>query len=346
MKILHAANFSWFSSKRKRADNLARYYAPDRKTTNGLIRNGHTVWDFSYRDVARYLSPLGLGKQLGRQKMNEVLIQSVRAYRPDILMLGHSELVLPATLATLRDDLPDCKIAQWWVDPFSDYSISHLRQKLPYLDTFYATSAPSYYRPLLAADSAAIPPLYYLPNITDSSVETECAYAADKYEYDLLFIGANTPARTALLERVKQNTTLRCGFFGFGGQPVLTGAAFITVFGKGKMGLNLSRATDIPLYSSDRLAQLTGNGCLALTPRTPQMPLLFSEEEVVYYDDEDTLLELLNRYNKEDSIRRKIAEAGWRRAHASYNERRVARFMVEAAMGGEFSEPYEWLNAG
>ena len=58
MRVLHVANFSWFSSTRKRADNVARYYATDRKISNGLIRNGCCVLEFSYRDTARHFAPL------------------------------------------------------------------------------------------------------------------------------------------------------------------------------------------------------------------------------------------------------------------------------------------------
>ena len=111
MKIFHVANFSWFSAKGKRADNLARYYATDRKISNGLIRNGHCVWDFSYRDTARHLSPLAKSKQWGAKSMNDALIMQARAFVPDIILLGHAELITPQTLATLRRHLPDAKIA-------------------------------------------------------------------------------------------------------------------------------------------------------------------------------------------------------------------------------------------
>ncbi|MCH9758970.1 MAG: hypothetical protein K0U19_07715, partial [Proteobacteria bacterium] len=91
MRIFHVANFSWTNSKRKRADNLARYYAPDHRTSNGLIRNGHTVWQFSYRDHARHLAPLKMGKKLGASKMNQLLIEEVRQFQPQLLLLGHAE---------------------------------------------------------------------------------------------------------------------------------------------------------------------------------------------------------------------------------------------------------------
>lgn len=345
MRILHVANFSWISaSRRKRLDDMARYYSTDRKISNGLARLGHNVWDFSYRDIARALAPLGLGKALGRQRMGAALLEQARRYQPDLLLLGHCELVAADTLAAARAALPACKIAQWWVDVFRDSDIPHLRAKLPHLDAFFATTAPAHYRPLVAAASA--PPLHYLPNIVDSSVETQRAFAEAAHDYDLLFAGADDPARAGLLQTLQQVAALRevrAGYFGFGGRRKLAGAEFVATLGRSKMALNLSHASDVPLYSSDRLAQITGNGCLAFTPRTPGMEALFAADEVVYYDDPAALPDLIAGCHRDDAARRRIAEAGWRRAHRSYNEKRIARYLLEA-VAGEFSESYEWQN--
>ena len=118
----------------------------------------------------------------------------------------------------------------------------------------------------------------------------------------------------------------------------------MSALARSKMGLNLSQAT-VPLYSSARLAQIVGNGCLALVPRVPEMTNLFSEEEVAYCDSEAALPDTIVRYQKDDATRKRIAAAGWRRGHASYNERRVAKFITEAVAGEMFSENYEWLYA-
>lgn len=345
LRVMHVCNLSWHLSggKRKHGSHLGRYYSTDRAISNGLVRNGHNVWEFSYRDIARQMAPLHLGKKLGAQRMNDFLLQQVRAYAPDILLLGHCELLLPQTLAAVREALPHCKIGQWWVDPFEAHSLAHLRLKAPYLDAFFATTAPSYVAQKLAVP---MPRHYYLPNVVDASVHSARAFAADAHRYDLLFIGTDAGGRTALLARLQAlSERMRCGFFGFGGRARIGGRELIDVVASSKMGLNLSRATDIPLYSSDRLAQLAGNGVLVLMPRTPQMHLLFSEEEVAYYDSEDDLLEKIERYHKDDKHWREVAAAGWRRAHRCYNERRVAKFITEAVLGEGFSEEYEWLQA-
>lgn len=339
MRVLHIANFSWFSAAGKRADNLARYYASDRKISNGLIRNGHCVWEVSYRDAARYLSPLAKNKGWGSKSMNAALIPLAEEFSAELILLGHCELVTPQTLAALRQKLPAVKIAQWWVDWFPPRALSQLRQKQPHLDAFFSTTAPEYLAPLL--NSAT--PLHYIPNMVDSSVETARAFECDKYQYDVFFAGSKTPARAAVLSAIENMPGVRHGFFGFGKRPFLGGAEFVRALAKSKIGLNLSQATDIPLYSSDRLAQLAGNGVAVLAPATPHMTSLFAEDEVCYFANAQQLPAALRDLLGDERRRLAVARAGWRRSHESYNEKRVTQFMVEAASGRPLAETYEWL---
>ncbi len=186
-------------------------------------------------------------------------------------------------------------------------------------------------------------PSYYLPNIIDSSVETGRSFDNSSYLYDIFFAGETAPERVAVLDTVKQIPNIKRGFFGIDAAPLLAGAALHEAIAAAKMGLNLSRADNIPLYSSARLAQLTGNGCCVLSPRVPQMEILFTENEVCYFDDHKELPSLINDLLKDDNRRRTIARAGWQRAHACYNETRVCQFIIEATLGNSFSENYEWV---
>ena len=137
--------------------------------------------------------------------------------------------------------------------------------------------------------------------------------------------------------------SVRTGLFGFGKRPPLSGSALAKTIATAKIGLNLSRANDIPLYSSARLVQLTGNGCVAVVPHIPHMKTLFNENEVAYFSKAKDLSPLIMELLNDDERRQAIAHAGWQRAHASYNEKRVCKFIVEAVTGKSFSEQYEWL---
>ena len=108
------------------------------------------------------------------------------------------------------------------------------------------------------------------------------------------------------------------------------------------MGLNFSHNNSISLYSSDRLAQLAGNGLLTFCPRVPGMETLFAETELVYFDTHEDLIEKIVYFNTHDDERRQIAEKGWHRAHTCYSSERVTQFMIELLFEVPYSSDYEW----
>ena len=344
MKILHCANFSLFPRARKSVDDRARIYAIDRKLSAGLIRGGHSVFDFSYRDAARFYGVFG--KRGGAKKMNRALIETAAKLHPDLLLLGHCELVFAETLAEIRKCIPQIKIAQWWVDPFWNHQIGHLQEKRPQLDAFFSTTHPAAARRFVDAErGGGSPPFYFMPNICDSSVETERAFDNPNPQYDIFFAGRPDPSREELIDALnKMKDEARIGIFGITRDTLLGGHQFIRAIGESKIGISFNRMNDIEWYASDRIVQLAGNGCLVFTPRIPGFEKLFAKDEVVYFDSLADLPNLLRAYLRDDDRRIQIARAGWMRAHQSYNERRIARFVIESIFGEKYTEDYEWKN--
>ena len=84
---------------------------------------------------------------------------------------------------------------------------------------------------------------------------------------------------------------VNCSFFGCLGERLVFGAEKDAVLARSRMGLNLSRRTDVTLYSSDRIAQLTGNGIVALVQRGAGMEDLYTESEVAFYSTFEELTE-------------------------------------------------------
>ena len=60
LKIVHCANFQLL-----RDGEI--FYTMDNKISNGLVRNGHFVYNFSYRDIAKE-SNIFKSKKLGIKK--------------------------------------------------------------------------------------------------------------------------------------------------------------------------------------------------------------------------------------------------------------------------------------
>jgi hypothetical protein len=335
MRILHVANFN----HRKYGDDL---YATDRKISAGLIRGGHLVYDFSYRDVCRNESVFHTTR-LGTGQVNKKLMITCERIHPHLLLLGHSELVHAATLAEIRKCHPAMKIGLWYVDAlFHREKTAHLFDRLAFIDVVFATTGGKYLQEYATATTSAA----YIPNMVDPAVETGMAFAASTYNHDFIFCGrdGNDPERQNFMATLNREAgkLLRCAFRGCLGNAPLTGYPYLDFLGRSKMALNISRRNDVTFYSSDRLAQLVGNGLLTFCPRVPGMERLFEDNQIIYFDDLNDLLEKIIYFHRHDRACRTVAEGGWQRAHRCYNSERVCRFMLELLFDSPYTSDYEW----
>lgn len=334
MKILHVANFS---------DGKfgASYYCTDRKISNGFIRNGHFVYDFSYRDIARYLNPLSSTK-LGRKAMVTAFLEAVKRVEPQLLLLGHSELLRSCDLLAARRLNPVMKVAMWWVDdPFPVDRIELLRERMGVIDVLFTTVGVAPVNAVIGERSSTI--ISYIPNIIDGSIDTGRAFENSASIHDLIFIGHATPERHLLRQELEKLSTLvNVGVYGGSKKTKVFGVEYLKLLSCSKMGLNYSRYNNVSLYSSDRLAHLVGNGLLTFTPKIPGLDILFADDEVVYFDDFGDLFDQVLSYHENWDVGRVHAERGYIKAHTAFNERRVTKFMLETICGDSYTEEYEW----
>ncbi|MCV6628024.1 MAG: glycosyltransferase [Cellvibrionaceae bacterium] len=326
MKILHICNYNeqkWAS----------RYYATDRKISNGMIRNGHFVYSASYRFLARYLSPFR-SKRGGINKLNKKLITIANELKPDLVLLSHTEIVSPETLQRIRELLPDVKIAMWYVDTLAadtatfSWQRKGVEEKLPFLDGFFVTSGGSVLDPLKELNRNC--KVEFIPNIVDPSIETGRAFAQN-CQYDLCYMASSTPDREALVAEIN-NTFKNINFCvrGIGNTPAASGSEFIELLSRSAIGLNYSQYTNTYLYSSDRMAQICGNGLACLTPRTPGMDKLYNEDEVAYFSDKDSMMNQLEKLIMDENYRTTLAQRGWQRTHNDYNNQRVCQYILDS----------------
>lgn len=338
MKIVHAANFSVFKYG-------ANYYFTDDKISNGLIRNGHYVYNFSCRDVARSENWFKT-KSLGKGKANQRLIETCKNIRPDLLLLGHSENIDYQTLCKIREILPSIKIAMWFVDPlWMEHHRENIFAKLPILDVFFATTSGE----LLKDFKCTTNRVSYFPNMCDPAVESHQNFTKDTLEYDFMFCGRDykEPERQAflinLLQKVSPLSHKFCGCMGYKG---LFGSDYYNLLASSAMSMSYNRRNDVELYMSDRIVQLTGNGVLTFSPLVPKMEILYTKDEVVYFDTFDELVEQIKRFHSDDALRKKVAKNGWAKSQTSFNNTRVTKYMLEMIMNETLSENYEWKDEG
>jgi hypothetical protein len=336
MKIVHVASFNYLKDGQS-------YYATDYKIQQGLIRNGHFVYPFSYRDTARCGNIFG-SKRWGVGKTNRRLIETCKNIAPDLLLLSHAELISGETLERIRLLLPNIKIAMWFVDPlWIQHHCLNIQSKIDSLDVFFATTSGT----LLKAFKRPRNRVAYFPNIADASIETAQCFAHSDLSIDFLFCGRDykEPERQAFLVELEKSLSFcNAQFFGCLGKPLIFGDVYTSQLSQAKMGLSYNRRNDVDLYMSDRIVQLTGNGILTFSPKVPDMELLYTHEEVVYFDSAEELHAKLRYFHTHDQERRNIARKGWGKTHRSFNGERITRYMIETIFDRPLSENYEWQN--
>ncbi len=324
------------------------------KLSNGLIRNGHLVLNFSDRDVARARSLLG-SRKLGRRPANAALIAFCEHHRPDVLLLGHADVIDPATITTVRGRLPGLKVAQWNVDPlFEPDNVRRLKSKQPVVDaTFVSTSGQS-----MRALRDGGYQVAFLPNPTDISIERGRCDLVRSLPHDL-FYACGDPARpprlicgqewnmtdflNMLLPRLPAVRPLLGGLLG---HKKLTGASYQTALESCAMGLNISRRPDDELYSSDRIAQMTGNGQVVLIERATGYGEIFSDTEMAFFSSVDELVDVILRLAADPDRRCAIATAGRSRYHALFNERLVAQRILNVLLHDADPDAVPWKHVG
>lgn len=320
MRIVHAASYQMDKDG-------AAFFNCDLKFHQGLVQNGCHVYPFSFNDRARMLSLMG-SKTFGKGRANKALVKTCRNMRPDALILGHGQHITRETLEEIRSAQPGLKIGYWYIDPlWVPKDVEHLHRRADLFDAIVCTTGGR----LLQQFCRPGTPAAFIPNPVEPGVERYRAFETETPLYDVVFFGRDkhAPERAEFLKKlVAALPQVRFGFFGCLGQPLVFGAQKDEILASSRMALNLSRRTDVELYSSDRIAQLTGNGLLTLIQRGAGLEELHTEEEAGFYSDFDDLVRLIAALKQDDARCRQMARYGWRKAHESYSSRAVMEFLL------------------
>ena len=332
LRILHVTNFN------ERHDGRL-YFNTGRRINNGFIRLGHSILEFSDRDIQKYYK--NYKDFSGAKALNDKLKKTCYNFKPDLLVMGHSDLISSNTLGELKDDYPTMKISQWFLDPLNkrgpDYERNKKRilDKSDHIEANFITTSPDVLS-FLPKDVEN----FFIPNPADKSFETlnnskkdcnmDVFFALSHGVHRGILKSGKTDDRTNFLNKLISLTdNVKFDFYGLSKvQPIWADHYFKTIENS-KMGLNLSRGEPIKYYSSDRITQIIGNGLVTLIDERTKYNDFFNNEEMVFYKNISDLSEKILRLARDDKQRKKIAAKGKEKYLKYFNSTLVADYIIK-----------------
>ncbi len=345
LRILHVTNFN-------ERHNGRLFFNTGRRINNGFIRLGNSVLEFSDRDIQKHYK--SYSDFYGAKSLNDKLKKTCYNYKPDLLVLGHADLISPSVLGDLKNEYPYLKIAQWFLDPLNingpDYfkNRNRILDKSKFLDANFVTTSPDVLNFLPKNINN-----YFIPNPSDSSFETLNNFNY-KCSNDVFFALSHGVHRGSLKPRsyddrekfikklIEKSKDIKFDIFGLNKvQPIWADQYFKTI-SNSKMGLNLSRGTPIKYYSSDRLTQITGNGLVTLIDERTGYRDFFSNKEMVFYKNISDLIEKITRISTDEKLRKSIGKKGKKKYLKYFNSNLVADFIINKTFEINKNKKYLW----
>jgi len=333
LKILHVTNFN------ERHDGRL-FFNTGRRINNGFIRLNHSVLEFSDRDIVSYYR--SINDPSGSNKLNEKLFNTVYNYVPDIIVLGHADLIKKETLHKIKLNFPDIKICQWFLDRMDGpWQINKERflDKIDYTDSNFCTTSPEVLN--LPKDKK----IKYIPNPADESFERLNVYSNNNSINDVFFALSHGVHRGVLKKGkfdgresfinklINITPNVKFDLYGINKIQPIWADSFYKVIEKSKMGLNLSQGKPIKYYSSDRITQLVGNGLLTFIDEKTEFSDFFNKDELIFYNSISDLSEKIIKYSLDDKKRIKVAKKGKCKYFKYFNSSLVAKYIISTTFG-------------
>ncbi len=343
-KILHITNFNERHKGRL-------HYNTGRRLNNGFIRNNHSVFSLSDRDIIH--NSKSLNDITGIKTLNKQIIEVTKTFKPEVVICGHADNFLDSTINEIKSINKNIKLVQWFLDPVTKSGPDYIKNKKRFIEKdhnmncSFITTSPD----ILDFKTNNS---YFIPNPSDKSFEILNNHTKNPNN-DLFFAMSHgvhrgtlkrgkTDSREFFLEKLIKyaHPSINFDFYGVNKRQPIWGEKFIEIISNSKMGLNLSRGEPVKYYSSDRIAQLFGNGLLTFLDEKTCLNHFFSNKEAVFYKKYDDLLEKVLKYKRDNKLRKIIAKNGKNKYMKYFNSDLVSQYIIDKTFDLSSKNKYIW----
>ena len=315
-----------------------------RRWFKGLIRLGHDVQRFSYRNIMLQSSPFPskrIAQMFAKRKADAILVEQVKQYHPDIVLITAMKYLDAETVQELRRASPSAIFVGRDGDPFPELNRARLKiaEQLDIMTCFYAGRFLETYK------KTGVPICAFMPPPCDPDIQRPYE-VDDEWKSDIIFTGKAEHTkldrdidRYDLLLRLSKMPNAK--IYGAFGSPQLESIDCFYAISGAKIALSINIINDVRLYHSDRLVNCLSCGTFTLAKRVPDTELLFKDGvHLKYFDTAEEFFELADWYLKHDQEREKIAKAGMERAHSEFSCERIAKLTLDLIETGTYDAPW------
>jgi glycosyltransferase involved in cell wall biosynthesis len=345
LRILHVTNFN------ERLDGRL-FFNTGRRLNNGFIRLGHSVLGFSDRDIQKYYKSFNDFK--GSKVLNDKLKKTCYNYKPDLIITGHADLISREQIQELKEENPNTKFAQWFLDPLNkngpdfNRNKSRILDKIDLMDSTFVTTSPTALDFLKNNGQN-----FFMPNPSDGSFETlnnfkrSCSidvfFALSHGVHRGKLKSGKIDDRITFLNKLKNITQdVKFDIYGINKVEPIWADHYFKTISNCKMGLNLSRGNPIKYYSSDRITQIVGNGLVCLIDEKTHYNNFFSDNEMIFYKDINDLSEKIQKISRDEKLRKLIGQNGKKKYMKYFNSNIVSQYIIEKTLGIKSKNFYLW----
>ena len=195
-------------------------------------------------------------------------------------------------------------------------------------------------------------PIYYIPNPVDESFEVLKNYKYKNLKNDVFFAMSHGVHRGVLKkgkfdkrenflhDLTNRLPNIKFDLYGVTNKQPIWADNFVKAISHSKIALNLSQGFASKYYTSDRFAQLIGNGLLVLIDKKTKFNDFFNKDEIVTYNNISDLSKKIEKYSNDDLLRQKIAKKGRDKYFKYFNSTTIAEFIIYKTFN--FNKKYYW----
>ena len=142
----------------------------------------------------------------------------------------------------------------------------------------------------------------------------------------------------------KKTKNVKFDLYGIEKKQPIWADHYFKIISNAKMGLNLSRGKPIKYYSSDRIAQIMGNGLVTLIDEKTKYSDFFTDKEIVFYKNLNDLSSKIIKIANDEKLRKSIGRLGKEKYFKYFNSNIIADFIINKSFDFKTNSKYFWEN--